>query len=106
MPHKLFYQEMRGPDGIQAINEAFKKAGEASLTDSEDNEQRATVNRPLRDWTYPGHPRGCWLADRDASIRIPRHVSEKGYGYRGGCCPASNASKLIQIQLCTVRRFL
>jgi glutamine synthetase len=90
-------KQMREPGGIQAINEAIKKLekrhGQHIAVYGEGNEQRLTGRHET------GHISdfSAGVADRGASIRIPRHVGEKGYGYLEDRRPASNAGKLIQL---------
>lgn len=90
-------KQMREPGGIQAINEAVKKLEKRHeqhiAVYGEDNEQRLTG----RHETGHIHDFSAGVANRGASIRIPRHVSEKGYGYMEDRRPASNVGKLIQL---------
>jgi glutamine synthetase len=82
---------MREPGGIQAINEAIKKLekrrGQHIAIYGEDDEPRRAISMTS--------PRV--LETVGASIRIPRQVSAKGYGYMEDRRPASNAGKLIQL---------
>jgi len=83
-------KEMREPGGIKAINEAIEKLSkrhdEHILVYGEDNDQRLTGRHET------GHigQFSSGVANRGASIRIPRHVNEKGYGYLEDRRPASN----------------
>jgi len=83
-------KQMREPGGIQAINEAVKKLEKRHeqhiAVYGEDNEKRLTGRHET------GHINdfSAGVANRGASIRIPRHVSEKGYGYMEDRRPASN----------------
>ncbi len=85
---------MREPGGIQAINEAIKKLEKRHdqhiAVYGEDNEQRLTGRHETGRITEFS----AGVADRGASIRIPRHVKEKGYGYMEDRRPASNIGKL------------
>ena len=83
-------KEMREPGGIKAIEAAIEKL---SLKHSEhiavygdDNDLRLTGRHET------GHigTFSSGVADRGASIRIPRHVSTQGYGYLEDRRPASN----------------
>jgi glutamine synthetase len=68
---------MREPDGIQAINEKVEKRHEQHIAVyGEDNEKRLTI----RHETGHIHDFSVGVANRGASIRIPRYVSKKGYG--------------------------
>jgi len=82
---------MREPGGIQAINTAIEKLSkrhdEHIAVYGEDNEQRLTG----RHETGHIHDFSSGVANRGASIRIPRAVSERGYGYMEDRRPASNA---------------
>lgn len=90
---------MREPGGIQAINEAIEKLSKRHdqhiAVYGEDNEQRLTGRHET------GHigDFSAGVANRGASIRIPRHVNEKGYGYLEDRRPASNAGKSIRLEL-------
>jgi glutamine synthetase len=84
---------MREPGGIQAIKQAIDKLSRRHeqhiAVYGEDNEQRLTGRHET------GHISdfSAGVANRGASIRIPRHVNEKGYGYLEDRRPASNAGK-------------
>ena len=74
-------EHMREPDGIQAINEKVEKRHEQHIAVyGEDNEKRLAI----RHETGHIHDFSVGVANRGASIRIPRHVSKKNYG-----CPSS-----------------
>jgi glutamine synthetase len=92
-------KQMREPGGIQAINEAIEKLSRRHeqhiAVYGEDNEKRLTG----RHETGHIHDFKAGVADRGASIRVPRHVNAKGYGYLEDRRPASNAGKLIQLRL-------
>jgi len=87
-------KQMREPGGIKAINEAIEKLSKRHdqhiVVYGEDNDQRLTGQHET------GHigQFSSGVANRGASIRIPRHVNEKGYGYLEDRRPASNAGKL------------
>ncbi|CED84550.1 glutamine synthetase [Phaffia rhodozyma] len=81
---------MRQPGGMKAIEEAIKKLGEKHLEHiavyGEGNEERLSGKHEtghIGDFT-------SGVADRGASIRIPRHVAAQGYGYLEDRRPASN----------------
>jgi glutamine synthetase len=84
-------KQMREPGGIQAINEAIKKLSKRHeqhiAVYGEDNDQRLTGRYETADI----NDFSAGVANRGASIRIPRHVNEKGYGYLEDRRPASNA---------------
>jgi len=81
---------MREPGGLQAIQAAIKKLGarheEHLAVYGDDNDLRLTGRHET------GHITdfSSGVANRGASIRIPRHVAEKGYGYLEDRRPASN----------------
>jgi len=83
-------KEMREPGGIQAINAAIEKLSkrhdEHIAVYGDDNDLRLTGRHET------GHISNfsSGVANRGASIRIPRHVGEKGYGYLEDRRPASN----------------
>lgn len=84
-------QAMRAPGGMAHIEAACQKIGElreAHLAEYGDNYQvRLTGHHETcsyRDFKYG-------VADRTASIRIPRHVAEDGYGYLEDRRPNANA---------------
>ena len=86
-------KEMREPGGIKAINAAIEKLSkrhdEHIAVYGEDNELRLTGRHET------GHISNfsSGVANRGASIRVPRHVAEKGYGYLEDRRPASNIGK-------------
>jgi glutamine synthetase len=90
-------KEMREPGGIQAIHAAIEKLSkrhdEHIAVYGEDNDLRLTGRHET------GHigSFSSGVANRGASIRIPRHVSEKGYGYMEDRRPASNIGTSIQL---------
>jgi glutamine synthetase len=81
---------MREPGGIQAINAAIEKLSkrhdEHIAVYGDDNDLRLTGRHET------GHINAfsSGVANRGASIRVPRHVAEKGYGYLEDRRPASN----------------
>jgi glutamine synthetase len=81
---------MREEGGIKAINEAIEKIGkrhaEHIAVYGEDNDQRLTGQHET------GHISqfSSGVANRGASIRIPRHVAAEGRGYFEDRRPASN----------------
>lgn len=81
---------MRNPGGMKAIEESInklsKKHAEHIAVYGEDNEQRLTGRHET------GHigTFSSGVANRGASIRIPRHVATQGYGYIEDRRPASN----------------
>jgi glutamine synthetase len=83
-------KEMREPGGIQAINAAIEKLSkrhdEHIAVYGDDNDLRLTGRHET------GHINSfsSGVANRGASIRVPRHVAEKGYGYLEDRRPASN----------------
>ena len=91
-------KEMREPGGIKAIHAAIEKLkkrhDEHIAVYGDDNDQRLTGRHET------GHigEFSAGVANRGASIRIPRHVNEKGFGYLEDRRPASNAGKSIQVQ--------
>jgi len=96
-------KEMREPGGIKAIEAAIEKLSlkhsEHIAVYGEDNDLRLTGRHET------GHIGNfsSGVANRGASIRIPRHVAAQGYGYMEDRRPASNvgmyhryiASKLL-----------
>ena len=83
-------KEMREPGGIKAIEAAIEKLSkrhdEHIAVYGENNELRLTGSHET------GHI-GTFtsgVANRAASIRIPRHVSAQGFGYLEDRRPASN----------------
>jgi len=81
---------MREPGGIKHIEEAIaklaKKHNEHIAVYGEDNDLRLTGRHET------GHISdfSSGVANRGASIRIPRHVAAQGYGYMEDRRPASN----------------
>ncbi len=81
---------MREPGGMQAIDAAIeklsKKHNEHIAVYGEDNELRLTGRHET------GHISqfSSGVANRGASIRVPRHVAAQGYGYLEDRRPASN----------------
>ena len=81
---------MREPGGMKHIEEAIaklaKRHNEHIAVYGEDNDLRLTGRHET------GHINSfsSGLANRGASIRIPRHVGAKGYGYLEDRRPASN----------------
>ena len=84
---------MRVEGGIKAIEAAIeklsKKHDQHIAVYGEDNDKRLTGRHET------GHigTFSAGVADRGASIRIPRHVASKGYGYLEDRRPASNIGK-------------
>ena len=83
-------KEMREPGGLKKIEEAIeklsKKHAEHIRVYGEDNDMRLTGRHET------GHITdfSSGVANRGASIRIPRHVAGQGYGYLEDRRPASN----------------
>lgn len=81
---------MRAPGGIKAIEAAIeklsKKHSEHIAVYGDDNELRLTGHHET------GHISAfsSGVANRGASVRIPRHVAAQGYGYLEDRRPASN----------------
>jgi len=81
---------MREKGGIKAIEDAIEKLSKKHMDHiavyGEDNELRLTGKHET------GHigTFSYGVADRGASIRIPRHVAAQGYGYLEDRRPASN----------------
>ena len=90
--HSNFSTEvMRTPGkGMKAIEDAIKKLEKKHLEHiavyGEDNEQRLTGKHE----TASMSKFSAGVANRGASIRIPRHVGAQGYGYLEDRRPASN----------------
>jgi len=88
-------QAMREENGIEAINAAIQKLSQQHVRhikhydphDGKDNERRLTG----RHETASIHDFSAGLANRGASIRIPRQVGEEKRGYLEDRRPASNA---------------
>ncbi|KZW04217.1 putative GLN1-glutamate--ammonia ligase [Exidia glandulosa HHB12029] len=83
-------QAMREPGGIKAIEEAIKKLSlrhqEHIAVYGEDNELRLTGKHETASITAFS----SGVANRGASVRIPRHVAAQGFGYLEDRRPASN----------------
>lgn len=83
-------EEMRKEGGMKAIEAAIEKLGkrhaEHIAVYGADNDQRLTGRHET------GHigKFSSGVANRGASIRIPRHVAAQGYGYLEDRRPASN----------------
>jgi len=83
-------KEMRVPGGMKYIEAAIEKLSKKHIEHiavyGEDNELRLTGRHET------GHigDFSSGIANRGASIRIPRHVGKKGYGYLEDRRPASN----------------
>lgn len=90
-------KQMREPGGIQAIHAAIEKLSkrhdEHIAVYGDDNDLRLTGRHET------GHISNfsSGVADRGASIRVPRHVAEKGYGYLEDRRPASNIGTGIHL---------
>merc|ERR1719230_1490058 len=86
---------MRQPGGLAVINAACEKLGKRHETHiasyGEGNARRLTGKHETADInTF------TWgVANRGASIRIPRDVGEKGYGYLEDRRPSSNCDPYI-----------
>jgi len=76
--------------GMAAIEDAIKKLEKRHLEHiavyGEDNDQRLTGKHETANMTAFS----AGVANRGASIRIPRHVGEQGFGYLEDRRPASN----------------
>jgi glutamine synthetase len=87
-------KEMREPNGIKAIEEAIEKLSkqhkrhikEYDPREGKDNERRLTGHHE----TSSIHDFSAGVANRGASIRIPRQVAEDGFGYLEDRRPSSN----------------
>lgn len=90
-------KEMREPGGIKAINAAIEKLSkrhdEHIAVYGDDNDLRLTGKHET------GHigAFSSGVANRGASIRVPRHVNAKGCGYLEDRRPASNIGMGIHI---------
>jgi glutamine synthetase len=86
-------KEMREPGGMKAIDAAIEKLSkrhaEHIAVYGEDNEQRLTGGHE----TQHIGAFSSGVANRGASIRVPRHVAAQGYGYLEDRRPASNIGK-------------
>jgi glutamine synthetase len=87
-------KQMRAPGGIKAIEEAIDRLGKNPQRHiqaydpkkGKDNERRLTG----RHETSSIHEFSAGVANRGASIRIPRQVADDGFGYLEDRRPASN----------------
>jgi len=85
---------MRKPGGIKAIEEAIDRLSKHHIRhikaydpqEGKDNERRLTGAHE----TSSIHDFSAGVANRGCSIRIPRDVAEKGYGYMEDRRPSSN----------------
>jgi len=81
---------MREPGGMKAIEAAIEKLAlrhdEHIAVYGEDNELRLTGRHETGHINSFSHG----VANRGASIRVPRHVAAQGYGYMEDRRPASN----------------
>merc|ERR1712141_172222 len=85
---------MREKGGLDVIEEAIKKMGNHHAKhiaaydpkQGKDNERRLTGKHE----TSSIHDFSAGVANRGASIRIPRQVGEEGYGYFEDRRPSSN----------------
>jgi glutamine synthetase len=97
---------MRKEGGMKAIEEAItklsKKHNEHIAVYGEDNEQRLTGRHET------GHigSFSSGVANRGASIRIPRHVAAQGFGYIEDRRPASNIGMFSTVIYRTNTRLL
>lgn len=86
---------MREPGGMKYIDEAIEKLSkrhaEHIAVYGEDNDLRLTGRHET------GHigDFSSGVANRGASIRVPRHVAAQGYGYLEDRRPASNIGQYI-----------
>src|SRR5438874_1247861 len=83
-------EAMREEGGIKAINDAIEKMSKRHAEHinvyGDDNDQRLTGRHETGHITQFS----SGVADRGASIRIPRHVAAQGKGYLEDRRPASN----------------
>ena len=88
---------MREEGGIKAIEAAIEKLSkrhnEHIAVYGEDNDLRLTG----RHETGAMHTFSSGVANRGASIRIPRHVSAQGKGYLEDRRPASNIGQFMSL---------
>lgn len=88
-------ESMRKPGGMKAIEAAIEKLGKRHAEHvkvyGEDNDLRLTGKHET------GHigTFSSGVANRGASIRIPRHVAAQGYGYLEDRRPASNIDPYV-----------
>ena len=86
---------MRKDGGIEAIKAACEKLGQKHLEHiavyGEGNERRLTGHHE----TAPIHSFSYGVANRGASVRIPRQVNEEGKGYLEDRRPASNSDPYL-----------
>jgi glutamine synthetase len=95
--------EMREDGGIKAINEAIERLKLRHETHircydakgGEDNKRRLTGLHETADFRNFS----AGVADRGASIRIPRHVGEEGKGYLEDRRPASNCDPYVVTEI-------
>lgn len=92
-------KSMRVPGGIKVINEACEKLGKRHQTHincyGEGNERRLTgkhETNSIDDFAYG-------VANRGASIRIPRETEAKGFGYLEDRRPASNCDPYVVTEM-------
>lgn len=99
-------KEMREKGGIKAIEAAIeklsKKHAEHIAVYGEDNELRLSG----RHETAHISAFSSGVANRGASIRIPRHVAAQGYGYLEDRRPASNIGVSNHVLLQQARQLL
>ena len=92
-------KEMREPGGMKAIEGAIEKLAKRHndhiAVYGEDNDLRLTGRHET------GHigTFSSGVANRGASIRIPRHVSAQGYGYLEDRRPASNIGTYFSLRI-------
>lgn len=92
-------EEMRNPGGISAINKAVEKLSKRHFwhikkydpTGGKDNARRLTGNHE----TASIYDFSSGVANRGASIRIPRHVGEEKCGYMEDRRPSSNCDPYV-----------
>jgi glutamine synthetase len=92
-------KSMRVPGGLKIINEACEKLGKRHQAHikqyGEGNERRLTgrhETNSIDDFAYG-------VANRGASIRIPRETEAKGYGYLEDRRPSSNCDPYVVTEL-------
>lgn len=92
-------KQTRGPGGMAAIEEAIERLRKNQLRHIEaydpkkgkDNERRLTG----RHETSSIHEFSAGVANRGASVRIPRQVADDGFGYLEDRRPASNCDPYV-----------